>query len=82
MDTRSRRDVYVINSNGRTTVVTGWRAWFMLLLMGMVSAVVLVAAAFLLFGLTITVAAIMLFVVPLAIAAALAGHLVRAVRNR
>lgn len=82
MDTRSRRDVYVIRSNGRTTVVTGWRAWFMLLLMGMVSAVVLVAAAFLLFGLTITVAAIMLFVVPLAIAAALAGHLVRAVRSR
>lgn len=82
MNDRSRREVFVISSNGRTAVVSGWRAWLMLAAMGLVGAVVMVAAAFLLFGLTITIAAVMVFVVPLAIAAALAGHLVRALRSR
>jgi hypothetical protein len=82
MESRSRREVFVINSNGRTTVVSGWRAWLALAMMGLVGAVVMVAAAFLLFGLTIALATVLIFVVPLAIAAALAGYLVRALRSR
>lgn len=83
MQTRSRRDVYILTSNSsRVTAVTGWRAWLILALMGIVSAVVMVGAAFLLFGLTVTIAAVMLFVLPLALAFALAGQLVRALRNR
>jgi len=74
--------VYIITRDGRTTVITGWRAWLMFGALCVVGALVMVGAAFLLLGLTVTIATILLFVVPLAIAAALVSQLLRALKSR
>jgi hypothetical protein len=57
----------VIRRNGRTTVVTGWRAW----LLGVAAALLLVMIAFMALGIAITVGAVLLIVVPIAIGVAI-----------
>ena len=65
----------VVEKNGKTTVVTGWRAW--LIAFGAVSGTVLVLAllAFLFLGIALTVGAILLVVLPAAIIVALISAL-------
>jgi hypothetical protein len=67
----------VITRNGETTVVTGWRAW-------LIGAVAFVAAcgllflfAFVMLGIAITVGAVLMIVVPVAIGIALIASLFR-----
>jgi hypothetical protein len=70
----------IISRDGKTTVVTGWRAWLAGAVLGMVAAIVLVPLAALLLGLTLTIAAFLLFVVPLAIVLAVVSTWIRGVR--
>lgn len=60
----------VVSRNGKTTVITGWRAWLAGAGLGIVAAIILVPLVALLLGLTLTIAAFLLFVVPLAVAIA------------
>jgi hypothetical protein len=60
----------VVSRNGKTTVITGWRAWLVGAGLGIVAAIILVPLVALLLGLTLTIAAFFLFVVPLAVAIA------------
>ena len=61
----------VITRNGQTTVITGWRAW----LIGAAAFVGLTALfafiAFVMLGIAITVGAVLLIVVPVAVGLAL-----------
>jgi hypothetical protein len=61
----------IVSRNGKDVVITGWRAWLAGLVVSLVVAVVLVVVAFLILGLTITIAAMMLFVIPVAVVLAL-----------
>jgi len=70
----------IISRDGKTTVVTGWRAWLAGAVLGLVAAVVLVPLAALLLGLTLTIAAFLLFVVPLAIMLAVVSTWIRGLR--
>jgi hypothetical protein len=72
----------VITRNGETTVYTGWRAWLIVGLASIVAAAVVVIVAFLMLGLAITLAAFLLFVVPLAIVFALVASGLRSTRSR
>lgn len=63
--------MFLITRNGKTIVVTGWRAWLAGAIVGIVAALVLVPVAFVVLGLTITLAAVLLFAVPLALLIAL-----------
>lgn len=61
----------VIEKNGKTTVITGWRAW--LIGMAVFAGVTLLLGliAFVLLGVAITVGAVLLIVVPVAVAIAI-----------
>jgi hypothetical protein len=69
--------MFVIQRNGQTTVITGWRAWLIgaaaflaaTLLMGMI--------AFVLLGVAITVGAVLMIVVPVAVGLALLASVFR-----
>jgi len=69
----------VITRNGKTTVITGWRAWLMSAVVCATIAVTLVIAAFLVLGIAITIATLLIFAVPLALAFALIASLIRPV---
>jgi hypothetical protein len=73
--------MFVITRNGRTTVLTGWRAWLVGAALCVAAALVLVLVAFFVLGLTITIAALLLFVVPLAVLIALLAAGLRALRG-
>ncbi len=72
----------VITRNGETTVYTGWRAWLIAGLASIVAAAVIVVVAFLMLGLAITLAAILVFVVPVAIVLALIASRFQSMRSR
>jgi len=72
----------VITRNGKTVVLTGWRAWLAVALMCLVGAVVLVVIVFLALGITLTIAGLMLFIVPLTVLLALLAGAVRALQSR
>ena len=74
--------MFVITRNGKTIVLTGWRAWLATALICLAAALLLVFVAFLVLGITITIAAIMLFVVPLAVVLALLAAGWRAIEGR
>ena len=61
----------VITRNGQTTVLTGWRAWLVGAVAFVVSFVLVALFAFFVFGLAITLGAILLILVPVAIGFAL-----------
>jgi hypothetical protein len=65
----------VFQRNGRTTVLTGWRAWLFAaaLFVGLTFAMALVA--FVVLGVAVTVGAVLLIVVPVAIGVALIASL-------
>ena len=67
----------VIERNGTTTVITGWRAWLLGAAVFVVTTVVMGLIAFLLLGVAITVGAVLLIVVPVAVGLALLASLFR-----
>ena len=72
---QDERRVLVVESNGRTTVVTGWRAWLLTFgaIIGVAATFVFLAFVFL--GLALTIGAVLLVALPVAIAVALIGLL-------
>ena len=72
----------VITRNGETTVYTGWRAWLIVAGASIVAAVVIVIVAFLLLGIAITIAALLLFALPLAIVFAIVASWMRSSQSR
>jgi hypothetical protein len=65
----------VVEKNGRTTVVSGWKGWLMALgiVLGGVAAFIFLAFVFL--GIAITIGAVLLIAVPVVIAFAIFGSL-------
>lgn len=65
----------VIQRNGQTTVITGWRAWLIgaALFVGVTLSMALIA--FVLLGVAVTVGAVLLIVVPVAIGIAILASL-------
>jgi hypothetical protein len=54
----------VVTRNGRTTVVTGWRAWLVSAAVSVAAVALLFVIAFVVLGVAITVGAVLLIVVP------------------
>ena len=65
----------VIDSNGKRTVITGWRAWLVgaALVVGLTALFAVLAVVLL--GVALTVGALLLIAIPVAIAAAFLGSL-------
>jgi hypothetical protein len=61
----------VIERDGRTTVVSGWRAWLLGAAAFILSTLVLAFVLFVLLGVAVTVGAVLLIVVPVLIGVAL-----------
>ncbi|HWK34400.1 MAG TPA: hypothetical protein VNR51_12065 [Hyphomicrobium sp.] len=68
----------VVQRNGQTTIISGWKAWLMGLGLVLSAIAGFVLLAFLLIGIAITIGALLLVIVPAAIALTLLG----AVRRR
>ena len=71
--------MFVIVHNGQA--ISGWRAWLLGAVAFVVTAVVLVIVGFIVLGITITVAAALLFIVPLVVVFALIASLLRTRSN-
>ena len=67
----------VIQRNGKTTVVTGWRAWLLGAVAFAVTMVVLWLVFFVLLGVAITVGAVLLIAVPVVVGVALIASIFR-----
>jgi hypothetical protein len=67
----------VITRNGRTTVITGWRAWLIGAAVFAFLTVLLFLIVFLMAGVAITVGAVLLIVVPVAVGLALIASVFR-----
>jgi hypothetical protein len=69
--------VIVITRNGKTTVLTGWRAWLAGALAFLAAVLLLAFVTFVLLGVAITVGAVLLIVVPVVIGLAILASLLR-----
>lgn len=67
--------IMVIQRNGKTTVLTGWRAWLASGAAFILIALFLFVIAFLFLGLTITLFTVLLIVVPAAVAVGLVASM-------
>ena len=67
----------VIQRNGQTTVITGWRAWLIGAAAFVFTTVLIGVVAFVLLGVAITVGAMLMIVIPVAIGLALIASLFR-----
>lgn len=67
----------VITRNGKTTVLTGWRAWLAGAGALVVAWLVLAMIAFVVVGVAITIGAILLLAIPAAIVVAFFGSMMR-----
>jgi hypothetical protein len=67
----------VISRNGRTIVLTGWRAWLVGAVIFVLAALLVGFIAFALLGIAVTVGAVMLILVPIAVGVALIASLFR-----
>ena len=65
----------VFTRNDRRTVVTGWRAWALVVPVMLIAALILVVAAAFALGLVLTVGTILLVGVPIALLLTLIAHL-------
>ncbi len=63
----------VIQRNGETIVLTGWREWLVKIIVFLAAILLFAIIAFLMFGLAVTVGAILLVVFPAAIIVGLLG---------
>lgn len=71
------RRLIVVERNGRTVVLTGWRAWLAGVGAMLLAWFVLALIIFLLLGAAITIGLVMLLLVPAVAIAALVGSLMR-----
>ena len=71
----------VVTRNGKTTVVTGWRAWLVGVVVFVAAMALLLVIAFVILGMAITVGAVLLIVVPVAVGVALLASLFRSPRT-
>ena len=67
----------VIQRNGRTTVITGWRAWLVAAALFVGLTLLMALVAFVLLGVAVTVGAVLLIMVPVAIGVAIIASLFR-----
>jgi hypothetical protein len=67
----------VIQRNGQTTVITGWRAWLVGAVAFVVATLLIGLMVFVLLGVAITVGAVLMIVIPVAIGLALIASLFR-----
>ena len=67
----------VITRNGQTTVITGWRAWLIGAVAFLAATVILFVITFVVLGVAVTVGAVLLIVVPIAIGVAILASLFR-----
>ena len=67
----------VITRNGKTTVITGWKAWLIGALVFAATTALVALFAFLAFGIALTVTMLLFIAVPVAIGVALIGSLFR-----
>jgi hypothetical protein len=65
----------VIQRNGQTTVITGWRAWLIGAAVYVGVTLLMALIAFVLLGVAVTVGAVLLIVVPVAIGIAVLASL-------
>jgi hypothetical protein len=65
----------VIEYNGRTIVVTGWRAWVLAALLFLGLTLLAALVAFVVLGVAITVGAVLLIALPIAIGVAILASL-------
>ena len=65
----------VIQRNGRTTVITGWRAWLLAVLLFVGLTLLMAVIAFVVLGIAVTLGAVLLIVVPVAIGVAIIASL-------
>lgn len=65
----------VVEKNGRTTVVSGWRAWLLALGVVVGAVAVFVILGFVFVGIALTIGAVLLVALPVAIALAIFGSL-------
>jgi hypothetical protein len=71
----TRRRALILTRNGRTTVITGWRAWLMGFAAMLVAWLLLALAVFTLIGVALTVGIILLLLIPAVAIVALLGML-------
>ena len=67
----------VITRNGKTTVVTGWRAWLLGVGVFVTTSVLVALVAFLMLGIALTATMVLFIAVPVAVGAALIASLFR-----
>jgi hypothetical protein len=72
----------VITRNGKTTVVTGWRAWLIGVAIFLAATAFLFVITFVMLGVAITAGAALLIVVPVAMGVAILAPLFRAPRSQ
>jgi hypothetical protein len=70
----------IVTINGKTTVVTGWRARLMGFALGLLSVLMFAVIGLLMAGVAITAGAVMLIAIPVVIGAGLVASLYRALR--
>jgi Na+/melibiose symporter-like transporter len=67
----------IIERNGKRTVITGWRAWLIGAAVFLCMSLLFALIAFVVLGVTITLGAVLLIVVPVAIGVALLASVFR-----
>ncbi len=72
----------VISKNGKTTVITGWRAWLVGAAVFAALSVIFAIVAFVVLGVAITATAVLFLVVPVAIGVAILASLFRSPEAR
>ncbi len=65
----------VVEKNGRTTVISGWKAWLLALGVVLGAVVAFCFLAFVFLGIALTIGAVLLVAVPIVIAMAILGSL-------
>jgi len=70
-------DMIVITRNGKTTVITGWRAWLIGVVVFVVATTLLALFAFLALGIALTLTMVVFIAVPVAVGVALIASLFR-----
>jgi hypothetical protein len=79
---REGQSVIVIEKNGKTTVISGWRAWLAAAGVFVVVTAAFWVIAFVLLGVAITVGTILLIVVPVIVGVGIVVSLFQASRTR
>ena len=72
----------VVTRNGRSTVITGWRAWLIGPAVSVAATVILAGVALVVLGVTLTVTTVVLLVAPFIIGVAILASLFRPADRR